>query len=392
MSETLVGSLKKEAKKVAVEEELKWQNGTHVILTKRETSTGESDFMRIAFEEQYTGTINGVSGTYIGVTFKPNAHSDVVGNFTFSKPTLKLITPKEGKKIEERMAKDAEEKAKVAKERLKTIFSEKRVKILDRVLAETTTKDFLETNANFIKLYSSCDKEGNPVGTGSNYWEAVCCSLTKTTSNIEVYIPKDWLTYYGYSLVDLKIWLSFLRKCDIGFEGKYTGETTLVEAFGASSGTARYPRFDKNNRYITPDMVCYKVFIKSTQSTMRNYMNFLLVRYMYNMQYWNIPTVAIQLKRSIGEDITFWEALLAAHMYQQYYGYYALMSNTNNSTALPIDANSPKNICSKLATGNYNMNGSFTMKSYDSSIIKKYLQKKDYDSIMKEVLKWRNIK
>ena len=93
----------------------------------------------------------------------------------------------------------------------------KHIKISDRKDYNLENKTFLKTDYNFSKLYSieTTENNINNFDTSVIKWLNQCCSYTKTTSNIVIYIPKTWLNYFGYNLTDLKTYINFLKKVKV---------------------------------------------------------------------------------------------------------------------------------------------------------------------------------
>ena len=54
-------------------------------------------------------------------------------------------------------------------------------------------------------------------------------------------------------------------------------------------------------------------------------MYFIAIRYLYNQKYWIIPALAIQIKDTLKNQITYLQAFLMAHMSYDYDPYYSLI-------------------------------------------------------------------
>src|SRR5690606_10765385 len=133
----------------------------------------------------------------------------------------------------------------------------------------------------------------------------VCCAPTQTRSDLEVYIPKLWTDYYGYSQADLLRWLTFLSKCEIGFEYSFEGLKNLpsnLRGFNRDETTTAlddhyFVKNDATQTVIPLEKDYYCVRISSGESSYHTYMKFICLRYLYNDGYWSIPGTAMQIKR-----------------------------------------------------------------------------------------------
>jgi hypothetical protein len=310
--------------------------------------------------------------------------------FTYGFGALKPVLEEDAKPILETMEANFQKSVEEGKAKVAKLLNDiKRIPISDREYWNKEDKVYFETNMNFVKLFKAINSDGTPSGTGQNFPNAKCCSLTKTTDHILVHIPKDWLNYYGYNVIDLRMWLKFLSTLDSGFKAYYLGESTMSEAFGEQVIQDQFPKFDSRNHYMTKDMPCYLVMLESTGNIMLNYMHFIMIRYMYNIQYWNIPTIALQLKKALGSNITPWESIIIAHMNDQYHGYYALMSNNGESIAIPSSRNSLQEVTRKLKQAGSGMNSSFVYTPESIIFIRSEIRGKNYEAILKRLEEWR---
>lgn len=269
------------------------------------------------------------------------------------------------------------------------------IPVLKRKPYTLLDKTLLNTNSNYVQLVNGIGTEKvNPkYNIYSNNCGAVCCALTKTTSSVMTYIPKLWMNYFGYSLEDLKAWLSFLSNCEIGFtyslyedeEGK--APLTLGKVFGNSVTTTDLS-LPNNNFYINPEMECYKVLVRGS-SSMITYMHFILLRYMYNQAYWNIPAIAMKIKLSVGDALSFWDCLLLAHNNELYNGYYALFARSTTTVILPNSQNTQKTVLQRLRN-NTGMNSSFQHSSVSSvGEVSNLIKTEKYDKLIEYVEKNR---
>jgi hypothetical protein len=200
-------------------------------------------------------------------------------------------------------------------------------------------------------------------------------------------IPIVWTNYFGYSFEDIKAWLTFISLCDIGFSGIILDKTsTLSKVFGASCLPDTTQKLLPNKNYhVSPKLETYQIIVKNGGHTMITYLYFILIRYLYNDVYWNIPFIAMQIKMGVGEKLSFWECLLLAHCNQAYDGYYAMVSNMINTPMRYADlseTNSQSNVLNRLRKGE-NMNSAFKYNTIDYKNITDSIQKKDYKNLIK---------
>lgn len=376
---------KKVAKPKVVEPQYPIVLGGYCLPIKSETHYGEGAAMTLAKDNKIPGVVIAVTLTAVQVEYPTSAYHPKF-RATYHKDTLFGISKEE---YVLRCTKlEAEHKAKSEElvRKFQAQFESEHKSVMDRDDYDLN-KNFLNSNYNYVTL-GSWDANNNRMMSPSKNPGAVCCALTKTTSSIMVHVPKEWANYYGYNLVDIKNWLAFLTHCDIGFKGSYVDKIKLKDEYGATGVPISMPALPNNNFYMRPDMEAYRIVIPTTGHKMVNYMHFILIRYLYNMQYYTIPFIAMQIKRGMGEKITFWEALLVAHMNHSYNGYYCLTANqVDAQLAIPNSNNSPKTVISSLR-GNNNMNTSFY---YDRRgyKVKDLIRSKNYDAIEKLLETWR---
>jgi hypothetical protein len=373
----------------------KLARGVYVIPHEKDSYYGEVPLMTQVREAGYCGTVQYVdsSGTVCSVIFPENDITAPNVGFNYGQKGLRIITKEEADVIMAKMKKNSDEAIKRGVEELNKQISVKRLPVDEREDFDIMSKRYLNTTSNFVKLHASLKADKTPLNGGASYPHAVCCALTKTHSNIEVFIPKGWINYYGYNLVDLKMWIKFISELGTGFSGHILEEMTLSEAFPGGQIVNQLPRMASNNLYILKEMPVYRVLIETQGSNkgdnMVNYLHFILVRYMYNLQYWNIPTVAMQIKRGCGDSITNWEALLVAHMNFDYYDYYALVSNQGGRVALPSKENLSDVVIDKLRNSS-NMVSSFVYTvTKDLKEVREAIKNKNYEFLLEAIKNWR---
>lgn len=231
-------------------------------------------------------------------------------------------------------------------------LKQKRIPINDRNIKENLLgqkKDIFCT-ASFVKtalrnsITNKSTKEQKQNSSINNNFFAGCCSFTKTTSDLLVYIPKTWLNYFGYNLTDLKSYISFLKKCDIDFEAEILGVVDLHSSFGRLPSKMQ---IKESVHFIKQDEKAYEILLKGKDMIYHTYINFFLLRYIINTAYWNIPFIAMKLKKNMPKA-TYWQCLLLAHNADDYNGHYSLatVNQVNllyNGNKFP-EINSPKRL------------------------------------------------
>lgn len=388
--------------KKTIAEKKSIQVGSLVIVTQPSTYS-ESDYLIFLRQNKYPGTVLSIDlqNNSVNVGFERNAVAqDVMARYDIS--DLKEVDIKD----KDELVKNFNESSKAylsnkLNASLAKLNSEQHIPFYERKDFERTRK-FLNTNLNYVSLVP---KSSNPsleeaLSTNisrSNNNGAACCSFTKSELSMYVFIPKLWLNYFGYDLQDLKVWLDFCSNCETGFSAKYVGSTPFsktplpIATFIPSPNTLS----DKSPQTFTyQDMEAYVVYLEGSPSGMNTYMNFILLRYIYNYQYYTIPFIAMTIKSKLKSDITFWEALLCAHLNESYYAYYSFLSQGSDGKQVPLNpfsqSNSPKNVISKLKSSS--MNNSFT---YDNSLegrkisntIKECIRNSNFEELLELVKK-----
>src|SRR6478609_3097587 len=288
--------------------------GSYVRAIKPETGFGEGTSMTIVREH---GIIGRVITRGLGCWVVEYITSPLFQGFrgTYADRTLEFVP---NDIAEECIKKQVEENKKILEkklEKVKEIVEPKRIALMERDDYDIASKPYLNSNYNYVCL----NQRGTKLQEGKEYKladcsvhpAAACCSLTKNVADQIIHIPKEWASYYGYSIIDVKAWIQFLSKCDLGFTGFYTKKVRMKDIY--PSIRTNIPTYPNNNNYTHEEMEAFEVLSPSTGNNMRNYMNFICVRYLYNMQYFTIPFIAMQIKKGIGDKITFWEELLLAH-------------------------------------------------------------------------------
>lgn len=302
----------------------------------------------------------------------------------------------------------------IAEECRKQMYAEKRAFIddmLERPIIpaweerdlSTSSRAKLHSNHNTLSL-GDWNKEAGTFIPRQDIYKGTCCSVTKTKNDLEVFIPKIWLAYYGYSKTDLKKWLTFLGKCGMDFEGELVGEAGLPDRFKAKIPQRNLP--ENYLEEVGPYMIgeanvstgktplypidtdgFYTVRIKRGKCTYHTYMMFICMRYMYNHYYWNIPLTAMLIKRQLGSRISHMQALLMAHLREPYYSYYCLVSNEKQVRVFQSVQEVIKKLENRFLDG---LNGMWRYAEYGN--VADYFKNKDFKGLFKVVKAKDNVK
>ncbi len=299
--------------------------------------------------------------------------------FIIYKTYLTAIDEKEAKKLIDALNIEGE---KINKENLKKIET-KRLPIGKRKDYDLRSKEILKTDLNFVKIYpiSSVDNSVEGLKSIQNNWMVQCCAFSKTKADLLVHIPKLWLNYFGYNLVDLKAYINFLKKCDIGFNAKVLGIVDLHSTYKQVPNKRNISlNLNTDNFVLKEKETAYEVLVKgSANCNMITYLYFILIRYIYSSLYWNIPIIAMKLKKNMPK-VSHWDCLILAHNTHSYNSGYSLCV-LGNGTIYP-KYNQKEIILKKLRSGEYGMNSSFTVTSNNSKI-KEYIIQENYEELQK---------
>jgi len=258
------------------------------------------------------------------------------------------------------------------------------------------SKQDLATNHTAAQL-GTWNREKNTFTPSSTQRNATCCAFTKTISDIQVFIPKAWLNYYGYNTYDLVAWFKFLTRCEIGFEYEYLGDCELPKEFPGPRGLnieEVFTPISQNHISLRGSLGYVSVRFKGQRHSMLTYLNFICIRYLYDNCYWNIPGLAMKIKKSLGKAVTHWQALLMAHLNYDYNGYYNLVAQSSNgtNTTLVNPFQSPNDVIKKLTPkvipgGGISMNGSFEYlkNAFTRSELDKYFKDEDFIGLLKYI-------
>lgn len=305
---------------------------------------------------------------------------------------FKILNKDEIEKITKSLNKAA---AKENKIKIKNLLNTKRIPISERKDYFITNKLVLHSVSSFAKIFTIDTNKENIKNYSaiSNQWCSQCCAFSKITNNIVCYIPKSWLNYFGYNLTDLKLWINFLTKCDINFKADILEPIGLYEAF-KSNKVLKWSFLSKptKNFYINDNEIAYPVLIYGSKNNkMLTYMYFILIRYIFNSQYWNIPSLAMKLKKKMSKA-SHWDCLLLAHNVEIYNNYYALFSITNyNSVVLPTKkCNTQKLVNNGLQNG-ASINSCFeSLYKKSHKTIRDLIIDENYDELQKILDEYKN--
>lgn len=189
----------------------------------------------------------------------------------------------------------------------------------------------LSIDKNYVNLGQI--KEGKFIVHSSNIGR-ICCSFTKTTSDLEILIPKRFLTLFGHNKTTLIKWLEFLKNADIGFEYMISERVSNINCNHYYKYKNYNIKYDVSMDQIKMDLIkstpCFVVtLVGDKEYHDLTYLRFLLLRYIYNSNYYDIPTTAMALKCSLKDKITNLQAIILAMYKRDYNGYYALYHSNN---------------------------------------------------------------
>lgn len=270
--------------------------------------------------------------------------------------------------------------------------------LLAKSLNKNVSKNrYLDTCVNYVELGDIINNEF--INRCTNY-AISCCSFTKTKYSLKVYIPKVYTDYWGYSEQDVQNWLAFIAGIpELNFEYQFNGLVDLPQKFESIAKS-----FKKNGTVINDlrvqirtetgfgkmqfspsiyliDKDFYSVTVQGNQHLILTYVKFILVRYIYNNNYWKIPETAMQIKAALGDTVTNWECILMAHCRESMYNGYCLTYNLSSGIAnpfTPINEQITKWTAQELT----NVNSSFVyLKEIDYKKLKSLFKVNDYKGL-----------
>lgn len=343
--------------------------------------------------------------TYNAVTIK----DDVLGRmWNISDRSLEIISEEEMPEYEAGTLAFVEKLAVIKKKYLKD-FQETFLKPQPLSKRDFTHENInVSTNYNYLQLgkYNETDKSFT---SHSNNFGIACCACTKNGGyDFNVFIPKLYSDKFGHSEKFLIEWLKFLGESEMEFNYEYFGLQDLPEEFKPSVLKYEPSKYLEKEEYhvsindtltatsIVPKLKdYYRVVLKSTGDAYKNYANFIVLRYIYNNLYYSIPGTARQIKQTLGDSVSNWEALLIAHLRMDYYYYYSFMNNktggdTNsgygNGDAIsgmwPNVFQSYESLFTS-AKSTFGLNPRFTYNlSYDRRTVNEYFATKNYKGLL----------
>jgi hypothetical protein len=332
--------------------------GDRVIVVGFNTVVGETFVRSFLRERKVYGIVLGEEvrvRKYVGASsevidftkvIKDHFKNELLNEYSFSMKHLKVLDPKDYAEYDLY----AEQANDYMTAHMKTVEN------LEKLPLPTESymnRSFVHKDINLLSTKLNCVAEGewnkddNTFKNDRIAYLVTCCAFTKTKHDLEVYIPELWLRYYKYTMYDLGEWLKFLAKCGIGFEYVLCGPSKLHNVF--------YENFEKpiDDGYykkVSPKALgslmypngpsgYIKLRMKGCKDDpMITYLRFICLRYIYNQAYWTIPGHAMQIKRSLGNAVTYWQALLMAHLYKTYDGYYSLANQHDFDPQKPYQA------------------------------------------------------
>lgn len=311
--------------------------------------------------------------------------------FVISENDITKLDEKQVKAIKSKMDREVNKRLNETRKKLYL----KRVAIDKRKDYEVHTKQLLNTTFNYYHLYDKgvLERANFDTTRAAKYYihcGAQCCSSTRNTKDIITYIPKSWLNYLGYSLMDLKNWINFLEKCGMQYEARLLEPGTLKQDFPNARMSVALGAPTGNN-YTDVDEVCYRVFISGKPCIFHTYFNFIVTRFIYSSIYWNIPSIAMKLKKNI-PSLTHWECLITACANADYSGYYGLMANANGTICIPSRYNSSERTLERITGTPASMNACFrNYAGADGQNLRRAIKNEDFKTIEEIVKRYRDV-
>lgn len=408
--ETLEKSIVKEAKvgdwaiveKTYKPKENRYDNGSQEELAKN----GHVVYVSSSQMDYYTGNRDLY---YV----KLSTHEGDRNICFFGNKHFRVVTGNELKALQEKLAKYNEEVKAKEYESIQAFVEgrlTKRVPIVRRTFNHADLQAY-DTCFNFIQI-GQWNKEANTIPSGDVHFKETCSSEMKGIKNQDfaLFIPKMWCDYYGYNHLDIRKWLEFIKESDIGLTYHFDkNPMPLSKEFGRTE--EKYKGVEKTDPYthavgeaitVLPkgaDPMFYRIIVEGAKADRwRTYMRFLVLRYLYNAHYWEIPGVAMQIKMKLGEKVTNWQALLMAHMKEPYYDYHCLLPNYTNKGAKGDQCQSPditQTIEEVLQRCNQYGNGMIkSFKHYqnnlDTKTVKDFFDKKNYEGLLNYLTEHKN--
>jgi len=344
--------------------------GNYALIKKGTTTSG---YANIAEKEEVPVYVYSINGNNCQCYTKDLSFNNFNNNpFGIPLINLEIITKEEADKIKDIKNKNFLKENKKKLVALKTKY----VKITERKDYNLNEKQLLSSGSSFVKVI----QKGNFDSPISNNFMVGCCDLTKTTRDLLVYIPKSWANYFGYNLSDLRSWLKFLEKCEIGFKADILSICNLYDKFKKEPVTKHGVLLNANcNFYLSDKEKAYEILLSGCGYSYGTYLYFILIRYFWHSRYWNIPFIAMKLKKNMPKA-THWECLLLAHNAEIYSGSNCL-TQTYNKIVLG-SVNDPTKIIAKVNEQG-KMNNSFVYTEYDRLIVENWIKTENYTELQK---------
>lgn len=378
------------------------KQGDYAILTAKSKIWGDGNMLQEIRDHKYVGIIQGSEAVYndqysfpkkIGIKYVHVEYTDlgIPITVTIESEFVKLVTKKEYDECVEKISQSR-------KRLIKELIPKRQSLLLRNV--DHGQKQNLNTNTNFVNK-GTWNVKTNNFTIESRLYNQVCCAFSRSLNDYQFFIPDFWLKYYGYTKVDLKRWLEFIKGCDIDFNYSYDGLVSnpqITPRFSISAVLTANATTLKN-AIIVPDDQFHQVNMKGSNTAINHtYLRFILVRYLYNNQYWSIAVRAVQIKKALGTKVSNWQALLMAHCTEAYNPYYALWgagSSTRtdltsvtrqNTNIINIKKATAKSILELLTSLGASMNASFPVTTLDTDKYDKFVRAQDWEAFY-DVLK-----
>jgi hypothetical protein len=227
-------------------------------------------------------------------------------------------------------------------------------------------KDFLNTNLSFIQLLTN-NKNGSRVYSTNAKVDGYHLTLTNNY-NVKVYIPVEYLNYFGYTEEFL---LNYIDKLNTIFSDKvyqYKGIDKFEDFETCSiNNILSYNTFQHrliNNAF-------YVVEITRTKFEFEMLLKFMMLNYITHHFYKNIPHIFMDILDKVGSKIDIWKAFLLANSSSHYKHEWSLLLTDNRNNVVDLEENDLPFLLDTIYQ-QQNINHSFEYAIKNTDEVKKY--------------------
>lgn len=191
------------------------------------------------------------------------------------------------------------------------------------------------TNVNFVVQYNGDNPRNSQFGS-------VCCAFTRSDSyDLMMYVPKAITDKIGFSKKDIELYLEVVNSLDLSvnvvlneettFKGVPTSSTGAIDsswqysggASGSSNARTAFLSIATPMKVFAKDLAYPIKFNRKANCRAQDmYVSFMLVRYLYNHQYFEIADRIINFNKAVPDaDSNF--IVMASHMLKVFDNSYA---------------------------------------------------------------------